>query len=108
MSKVKKEDMIVFEQAYLQSRVVELGDGSGWDIEFAILEGPSIGIKEENEFIAKTIYAGLDRAYKAKLKELQEEMLEALTKISDDAKEDVSSDTDQALSHTLDTDGVES
>jgi hypothetical protein len=106
MSKIKKQAELIFEQDYLKSRVILTEQGE-YDIEFAILDGNSIGITEPNEFQAKAIYAGLDAAYRAKLKELQEEMLEALSKISDSVKEDESSDTEEHT-HISDNSGGES
>ena len=78
---------IMFEQAYLQSRVVHTKNDT-YNIEFAMLDGPSISIDEPSEIIAKTIYAGLDKAYREGLRELQEKMRDALSSIQDDAQDD--------------------
>ncbi len=58
MSKKKKDAEVIFEQPLMTLRVVKTNKGE-FDIEVAMLEGPSIGITEPNEFIAKTINAGL-------------------------------------------------
>ena len=78
---------LIFEQELLKMRVIKTVKGE-FDIEVAMLEGSSIGTTEPDEFIAQTITQGLLRAYKAGLKELQDKMLTALTKLSDESKED--------------------
>lgn len=92
MNKKKQEHdgTLLFEQMYIASRVVELNDG-GYDIEFAGLDAPSIAVKEEDELQAKAIYAGLDVAYRAAIKDLQETMLSALESVTSQVKEDASS-----------------
>ena len=82
----KRGNELIFEQAYLQSRVIHTVDDK-WDIEFAILDGTSISVTEESEMVAKAIYAGLDVAYKEGVRKLQAEMLEALTSISNEARQ---------------------
>ena len=81
------EGTIMFEQAYLQSRVIHTKDDT-YHIEFAMLDGPSIVIDEPSEIIAKTVYAGLDKAYREGLRELQEKMRDALSSIQDDYTSD--------------------
>ena len=88
---MNKEAKILFEQDLMKMRVIHT-ENDEFDIEVAVLEGPSIGVTEPNEFIAKTITQGLLKAYTEGLKELQEKMLDALSKIQDEAKEDVSSE----------------
>ena len=92
-----KENEVIFEQDFLKGRVVKTHDGE-FDIEFAVLNGPSIGVTESNEFIAKTIWQGISKAYELRLKELQEEMRDAITSI-EDSSEDEPSDTE---THKLD------
>jgi len=80
-----KTEELIFEQDYIKSRVVKTDEG--YDIEFAILGGPSIGVTEENELVAKSIYAGLDAAYRALINEAQERMVEALEKLIFDCRQ---------------------
>jgi hypothetical protein len=101
---MKNEDEVIFEQDFLKARVVKTKDGE-YDIEFAMLEGPSIAVTESNEFVAKTIFQGLQKAYIESLKELQSRMRDALSSISDEAKEDVPSDKE---SHIEDKTGGDS
>ena len=81
MGKTKRENEIIFSQPLLEMRVIHTNKDE-YDIEVAMLDGPSIGTTEPNEFIAQTITQGLLKAYTAKLKEVQEEMLKALSNIS--------------------------
>ena len=83
----KRENEIIFSQPLLEMRVIHT-ENDEYDIEVAMLEGPSIGTTEPNEFIAQTITQGLLKAYTAKLKEVQEEMLKALSNLSDENQED--------------------
>ena len=82
----KKTNEIIFSQPLLEMRVIHT-ENDDYDIEVAMLDGPSIGTTEPNEFIAQTITQGLLKAYTAKLKEVQEEMLQALSNISDENQE---------------------
>ena len=80
-----KESEVIFTQPLLEMRIIHT-DKDEYDIEVAMLDGPSIGTVEPNEFIAQTITQGLLKAYKMKLEELQQEMLDALGRISDDSQ----------------------
>jgi len=82
----KRENEIIFSQPLLEMRVVHT-ENNDYDIEVAMLDGPSIGTTEPNEFIAQTITQGLLKAYTEKLKEVQEEMLQALSNLSDSNQE---------------------
>ncbi len=78
---------LIFEQELLKMRVIKTIKGE-FDIEVAMLGGPSIGTTEPNKDKAQKINRGLLKAYTEGLKELQDKMLTALTKISDESKED--------------------
>ena len=93
---------LIFEQELLKMRVIKTVKGE-FDIEVAMLGGPSIGTTEPNEFIAQTITQGLLTAYTEGLKELQDKTLTALTKLSD-AKED---ELSKGSSDTSDTECVD-
>jgi len=82
-----KENELLFEQDLAKLRVIKTTDDK-YDIEVAVLDGPSIGITEPNEFIAKTITQGLIKAYTVELAEMQAEMREALSNLQESAKED--------------------
>lgn len=99
MSKNKKENELLVDQPLLHMRVIKTVKGE-YDIEVAMLDGPSIGTVEPQEFQAKAISQGLLTAYVAKLKELQEEMLEALTKLSDEKRKEDASSEYQSEEHT--------
>jgi len=83
---MSKENTIIFEQPLLQLRVVHTTDGA-YDIEVAMYEGKSIGTVVEDEVQAKAITNGLMTAYIAGLNDLQDRMLEALSKIEDEHTE---------------------
>ena len=80
-----KENEIIFEQELLKMRVIHTAEGK-FDIEVAALDVQSIGTEIEDETVAKSVVNGLLEAYKAGLAQLQTDMLEALTRISDELK----------------------
>ena len=93
---------LIFEQDLLKMRVIKTVKGE-FDIEIAMLDGPSISILEPNELKAQEIKRGLLIVYTEGLKELQDKMLTALTKLSD-AKED---ELSKGSSDTSDTERVD-
>jgi len=80
-----KENEIIFEQELLKMRVIHT-ENDIFDIEVAGLDVQSIGTEIEDETVAKSVVNGLLEAYKAGLAQLQTDMLEALTRISDEQK----------------------
>ena len=74
---------ILFEQTYMAARVVKTPES--YEIEFSILGGPSISVSETDELKAKAIYKGLETAYLAGLKQLQEDMLAGLEKLTSES-----------------------
>ena len=106
---------VIFEQPLMVLRVIETVKGD-FDIEVAMLEGPSVGVTEPNEFIAKTINAGLLKGYISELIKVQERMKDALTSVADKAQkekegqqqlEDVSSGTLPSQDERLHTEDSE-
>ena len=78
---------VIFEQPLMVLRVIETVKGD-FDIEVAMLEGPSVGVTEPNEFVAKTINAGLLKGYISELIKVQERMKDALTSVADKAQKE--------------------
>jgi len=86
MSKKKKDAEVILEQPLMTMRVVETSKGL-FNIEIAMLEGPSISIEEPNELQAQTITQGLLAGYKSELTRVQEHMRDTISQLADEAKQ---------------------
>jgi hypothetical protein len=79
----KRENVIVYEQDLAKLRVIHTEDDK-FDIEVAVIDGPSIGTVVDNELQAHAITMGLIEAYKEAYGEIQKKMADILQNISEE------------------------